>query len=244
MDTSNLATPGPGTRQNSVPARAHRVLIKHTRRVRVEHDQQENTYTKYFYPSSSDRAKYLLGLREYPGLNFRRIAARLRHLDVAVPEVLAASRFSVSTQALDGCSLMEKMLTDNEEDLLRYTKMYSDLLATIFDAGIFFGDAHFRNYIVCSGRLYALDLDNYRGNFLSEWWTRRMALPTLKKQLPVYVEKLRRRALKTRNPAIVTAVSRHVSVKSIHRLLEARLETLRTIRQDPSCRIQAGEKDI
>jgi len=244
MDTSKLATPGPGTTRISFPARAHRVLIKHTRSVRVEHDQWENTYTKYFYPSVSDRTKYLLGFRDYPGLNFLRMAARLRHLDVAVPEVLAASRFSVSTRALDGRSLMESMLTENEEDLSRYTKLYSDLLATIFDAGILFGDAHFRNYIVCSGRLYALDLDNYRDDFLSAWRARRTALPMLKKQLPVYVEKLRRRALKTRNPAIVTAVSRHVSVKSIHRLLQARLETLRTIRQDPSCKIQAGEKDI
>lgn len=234
MDTFECASAAQGAettgaRSTSLPGPPHRVLIKRTRRVMVEYDPLEKTYIKHFYPSLPDRVKYLVGLREYPGLNFRRIATRLHLLGVAVPQVVEASRFSVSTKALEGRSLMEALLTDQEDDLLRLMTLYADILAATFQAGIFFGDAHFRNYMVCAGRLYALDLDNYRCDFLSGWLARRMMRPVLRKQLPLYVAKLHRRALKTQKPEVIGAVNRCVRAESIDQLLETRLNAPKAV---------------
>lgn len=199
------------------------VIIKQNSRGRIEFDQTRGMYTKFFSPRPLDLVKCWLGMRRYPGLQFARMAKQLHQLGIGVPEVVAADRFSVSTKALPGRSLMAELLTDNEENLSRYLTMYANLLATTLKAGIFFGDAHFRNYLVCSGQLYALDLDNYRIDRLPLLSRRRRIRQMMERQLPAHAAKLQRRALKTGKAAVIDAVRRQATATMMSRLLEDRL---------------------
>jgi hypothetical protein len=201
-------------------------IVKQTRHGGIAYDPARNTYTKFFTPSAVGRIKHLLKLRKYPGLNFVAIATKLRSLGIGVPEIVSANKFSVTTKALSGRSLFRELLSTNETDVDRYLEGYSSALARTLHAGIFFGDAHFRNYMVCAGTIYALDLDNYRDNLLSPWLARRMRTKLLLDRLPIYTHKLHRKARKSQSAQIIQAVERLVRPEEISRRVQAHLAFL------------------
>lgn len=125
------------------------------------HDPDENIYIKEFHPKLSFRLKFFLRLRKYPGKNFQYIADKLNDINIKTPKIIEASNYKVVTKEIDGELLKDAIKKDHS-----LVKPYLDLIAKVIENNIYFGDFNTGNFIVKSGRIYALDLEDYRKELL------------------------------------------------------------------------------
>jgi len=125
------------------------------------HDPNKKIYIKEFHPKFSFRLKYLLHFRKYPGKNFQYIAEKLNDINIKTPKIIEASNYKVVTKEIDG-----ELLKDSIENDKSLIKPYLDLIVKIIENNIYFGDFNTGNFIVKAGNIYALDLEDYRKEFL------------------------------------------------------------------------------
>jgi hypothetical protein len=101
----------------------------------------------------------------------------------------------------------------NETDF--WLDRYTTAIAKTLQAGIFFADFHFRNYLVRDHDLYALDLDNYRDDMFSGWRIRRLIAQLDRQTVPFFTGKLIRRAERSADTACADRVRSAVSSEKI-----------------------------
>jgi len=136
------------------------IIVNH-KRTTVMHDPNKKIYIKEFHPKFSFRLKYLLHFRKYPGNNFKYIAEKLNYIDIKTPRIIEASNYKVVTEEIEGELLRDYLKKDKT-----IIKSYLDLIVKVLENNIYFGDFNTGNFIVKSGKIYALDLEDYRKEIL------------------------------------------------------------------------------
>lgn len=138
---------------------------------KIIYNETLKTYTKYFYPDFKKKIKYIFRFRKYPGYNFKYIANVLQKLNLNVPKILKYDKYMVVTKQIEGIDLYEKLLISNKTDSKILLDEYINIVSTIINNDIYFGDFSFDNFIYCSknSKIYVIDLEDYRKNFLSQF---------------------------------------------------------------------------
>jgi RIO-like serine/threonine protein kinase len=200
-------------------------IIKDNHRVRVVFDAEGGVYHKVFKPTLRERLRYFSGLADYPGQHFARMAEILQAKGVATPRIRTAEHYLVVTEDIGGTSLREALLKADAEEMKTLLDLYTGLLAKLFQAGIFFADFHYNNFMIKGTTLYALDLDNYRVGPLASWRSRRLLRNIGKKHAPSFAKKLQRRASRKCDEATIALIAEHASAENILALLQTKLRT-------------------
>jgi len=200
-------------------------IIKDNHRVRVMLDTKGGVYHKIFKPNLRERLRYFSGLADYPGQHFARMAEILQAKGVATPRVRAVEPYLVVTEDIGGTSLREALLKADAEEIKNLLNLYTELLAKLFQAGIFFADFHYNNFMIKGTTLYALDLDNYRVGPLASWRSRRLLRKIGKKHAQSFAQKLLRRASRKGDEATIALIAEYASAENVLALLQAKLRT-------------------
>ncbi len=132
------------------------VIVNH-RRTTVIFDDRSNVFLKKFNPNFESRIKYFFRLRRYPGKNFNFIANELKKIGVNVPKVVSYTKYSVKTKKINGILLREVIYSDP-----KIVKDFLDLIVKILNNNFYFGDFNTGNFIYSEGKIYAIDLEDYR----------------------------------------------------------------------------------
>jgi hypothetical protein len=172
-------------------------------------------YGKTFTPGLTTRLKHLSRLSPYPGEHFAQIATRLKDAGVKIPAIPSASRYSVETLEVSGENLLARLLQTDPKESNFWLDRYTTAIAKTLQAGIFFADFHFRNYLVRDHDLSALDLDNYRDDMFSGWRIRRLIAQLDRQTVPFFTGKLIRRAERSADTACADRVRSAVSSEKI-----------------------------
>lgn len=149
----------------------------------IIYNKEEKTYTKKIGRKSKKLIKYWLGMRRYPGENIKYIADLFHKNGIKTFEVLSYSKFEVVMSEVEGKTLLEEIITNKDkkksEELIY---KYVEIVTKIIELGIYFGDFNFGNFIVHNNELYAIDLDDYRKDFLTRF-RRKPMMRRLKREL-------------------------------------------------------------
>lgn len=132
-------------------------LIQTGKYTEVHYDPDQDAFIKTFTPKTSDRWRYRLGIRRYPGHNFRYVAGRLERLGIATPKILSAERYRLVTANVHGIAL-KKLVLDSPELQNRYL----DILEALYRDRIHCRGLHTENFLVVDGEVIAIDLDAYK----------------------------------------------------------------------------------
>lgn len=130
------------------------------KRSSVFFNPKNNTYLKTFSPKFSSKIKFFLKFRKYPGENFFYISTRLNKLNIKTVEILNFTKYSVTTNRLEGDILFDYLnkFPENKEIIYRYIELVSKVL----NNNLYCGDFNLFNFIVKENELYALDLEDYK----------------------------------------------------------------------------------
>lgn len=134
-------------------------VISDQKRSIVYYDEQNSTYIKIFKPKLINKLKYFFHLRKYPGDNFNYISHRLKGLGIPTVEIINFSHYSVTTKKIDGMPLDKYLLLYPNSNILT---QYIELVLILLKNDIYCGDLSYDNFFVVSGRLVALDLEDYK----------------------------------------------------------------------------------
>ncbi|MCK0714579.1 hypothetical protein ACFO0U_12665 [Chromohalobacter sarecensis] len=132
-------------------------LIQHSKYSTVYYDPQNDTFIKTFHPKPVDHLRYSLGVRPHPGHNFAMIAAKLKSLGIATPEIVTAKKRYLVTTNVHGVALKELIL---DSPLLQ--ERYLDILVSYYHNDIHCRGLHTDNFLVKNNEIYAIDLDAYK----------------------------------------------------------------------------------
>ena len=158
-----------------------KVIVNH-KRTKVVYDIEKKIYTKYFYPKFDKRLKYFLGLRKYPGRNYKYISDILEKDGIKVAEVVDFDKYNVSTKEINGKNLSEELINSEKARGEKLINKYIEIVSKIINLGIYFGDFNFENFIVYQEELYAIDLEDYRKDFFSVYRNKSL-IKRLRRQL-------------------------------------------------------------
>lgn len=137
------------------------------RKEEVIYNKEKESYTKIVIPKFSKRIKYYLSLRKYPGYNVKYMVDLLNRNGINTFEILSYSKYMTETKEIKGKTLFEVL--QNEQDLAVIEELldkYSEIVAKIINLGIYFGDFNYFNFILKEGKIYVIDLEDYRKDFL------------------------------------------------------------------------------
>ena len=150
---------------------------------KVVYDTEAKTYTKTIKLKWKKKIKCILGLRKYPGENIKYIADIFNKNGIKTFEVLKYSKYMVVTKEIDGKSLMDEIINNNDKKYIKILiEKYIDMVTRIIELGVYFGDFNFGNFIVSNGEVYAIDLEDYRKDFLTKF-RKKSTMKRLKRQL-------------------------------------------------------------
>lgn len=141
-------------------------IIKNDKRSRVIYDSLQKQYIKEFNPRFNKIAKNFLKLEKYPGYNFRCISNLLESLNIRTPKIINFSKYEVITNEIQGKSLEETLKKSSKEESKKYIEEYISLIRKLIENRIYFADYSCDNFYVYNGEIYALDLEDYRNDFL------------------------------------------------------------------------------
>lgn len=149
----------------------------------VIYNAKKKTYTKIIKPKLKKQLKYFFKLRRYPGENVKYIADIFNKNGIKTFEVLKYSKYMVVTKEIDGKSLMDEIINNNDKKYIKILiEKCIDMVTRIIELGVYFGDFNFGNFIVSNGELYAIDLEDYRKDFLTRF-RRKAMMKRLKREL-------------------------------------------------------------
>ncbi|WP_130891122.1 hypothetical protein [Fusobacterium ulcerans] len=150
---------------------------------KVVYDTEAKTYTKTIKLKWKKKIKCILGLRKYPGENIKYIAELFQKNGIRTFNVLEYSKYSVITSEIEGRSLMDEILTiKNKEKVQILINKFIDIVSKIINLDVYYGDFNFNNFIVSNGEIYAIDLEDYRKDFLTKF-RKKSTMKRLKRQL-------------------------------------------------------------
>ena len=136
-------------------------------KTKVMYDSEKKAYTKTFNPDTDKKLKYILGMRTYPGENFKKISDFFNKNGIKTPKILEVGKFKIVTQELEGVLFRDDLLSATKERKLFLLDMYIEIVAKIINLGVYFGDFNFGNFIVNNNELWAIDLEDYRKDSFS-----------------------------------------------------------------------------
>ena len=150
---------------------------------KVVYDTEAKTYTKTIKLKWKKKIKCILGLRKYPGENIKYIAEIFQKNGIKTFNVLEYSKHSVVTSEIEGRSLMDEMLeTKSKEEAQVLIDKFVSIVTKIINLNVYYGDFNFNNFIVSNGEVYAIDLEDYRKDFLTKF-RKKSTMKRLKRQL-------------------------------------------------------------
>ncbi|MGL5232856.1 MAG: hypothetical protein ACRC7W_05955 [Fusobacteriaceae bacterium] len=152
------------------------------KKTKVIYDTERKIYIKTFNPDDDKKLKYLLGMRIYPGRNFKVISDYFNANGIKTPKIIAVDKYKVVTEEVEGRVLKDFMQSCEPERQLFLIDLYIEIVAKIINLGVYFGDFNFGNFIVSNDELCAIDLEDYRRDFFSNW-RRKSLLKRLKRFL-------------------------------------------------------------
>lgn len=158
-----------------------KVIVNH-KRTKVIFNTEGRVYTKYFYPKFDKKIKCFLGLRKYPGRNYKYISDILEEDGIKVAEVINFNKYSVSTKEIIGKNLSEELKNSEKERGKELINKYIEIVSKIINLGIYFGDFNFDNFIVSQEELCAIDLEDYRKDLFSAF-RKKSLIKRLRRQL-------------------------------------------------------------
>lgn len=149
----------------------------------VIYSAKKKTYTKIIKPRLKKQLKYFFKLRRYPGENIKYITDIFNKNGIKTFEVLKYSKYIVVTKEIEGKSLMDEIINNNDKRYVKtLTEKYIETVTKIIELGVYFGDFNFGNFIVSNGEIYAIDLEDYRKDFLTRF-RRKPMMKRLKREL-------------------------------------------------------------
>ncbi|MFV0578381.1 MAG: hypothetical protein ACK5NU_06910 [Fusobacterium ulcerans] len=150
---------------------------------KVVYDTEAKTYTKTIKLKWKKKIKCILGLRKYPGENIKYIAEIFQKNGIKTFNVLEYSKHSVVTSEIEGRSLMDEILeTKSKEEAQVLIDKFVSIVTKIINLNVYYGDFNFDNFIVSNGEVYAIDLEDYRKDFLTKF-RKKSTMKRLKRQL-------------------------------------------------------------
>ena len=150
---------------------------------KVVYDTEAKTYTKTIKLKWKKKIKCILGLRKYPGENIKYIAEIFQKNGIKTFNVLEYSKHSVVTSEIEGRSLMDEILeTKSKEEAQILIDKFVSIVTKIINLNVYYGDFNFNNFIVSNGEMYAIDLEDYRKDFLTKF-RKKSTMKRLKRQL-------------------------------------------------------------
>ena len=150
---------------------------------KVVYDTEAKTYTKTIKLKWKKKIKCILGLRKYPGENIKYIAEIFQKNGIKTFNVLEYSKHSVVTSEIEGRSLMDEILeTKSKEEAQVLIDKFVSIVTKIINLNVYYGDFNFNNFIVSNGEVYAIDLEDYRKDFLTKF-RKKSTMKRLKRQL-------------------------------------------------------------
>ena len=168
-------------------------IIKQDKRSHVYFDEQNDTYIKLFFPSFSKKIKYFFRLRKYPGYNFKYISDRLNKLGINTPSIIKYDKYSVTTKNIKGVSLEKYIKNDYTHPII---DDFIKIITIILKHRFFYGDFSLDNFIVKNNKIYAIDLEDYRKEFLFAH-SIHYTLKRMKGKMPdAIIEKIKKEVLK------------------------------------------------
>ncbi|GEN22614.1 hypothetical protein [Halomonas cupida] len=132
-------------------------LIQTGKYSRVHYDPDQDAFIKTFTPNTRDKWRYRLGIRRYPGHNFRHVARRLEALGISTPKILSAERYRLVTANIHGVALHDVIGND-----ARLQHRFVEILVTLCRNRIHCRGLHTNNFLVADGDIVAIDLDAYK----------------------------------------------------------------------------------
>lgn len=150
---------------------------------KVVYDTEAKTYTKTIKLKWKKKIKCILGLRKYPGENIKYIAEIFQKNGIKTFNVLEYSKHSVVTSEIEGRSLMDEILEiKSKEEAQVFIDKFVSIVTKIINLNVYYGDFNFNNFIVSNGEVYAIDLEDYRKDFLTKF-RKKSTMKRLKRQL-------------------------------------------------------------
>lgn len=160
-----------------------KIKIKHLRsklmfkraKDEIYYDEVNKTYTKLIKPRFNKKIKYFFGLRKYPGKNVKYISDLFLQNGIRTFEVIEVSKYKTVTKEITGDTLMDKIIRlKNDEEINNLIEKYIKIVVKIIELGVYYGDFNFGNFIVNNGKLYVIDLEDYRKDFFSKFRKKEM----------------------------------------------------------------------
>ena len=141
----------------------------------IYYDEVNKTYTKLIKPRFNKKMKYFFGLRKYPGKNVKYISDLFLQNGIRTFEVIEVSKYKTVTKEITGDTLMDKIIRlKNDEEINNLIEKYIKIVVKIIELGVYYGDFNFGNFIVNNGKLYVIDLEDYRKDFFSKFRKKEM----------------------------------------------------------------------
>lgn len=153
-------------------------VITDNESTKVVYDSEKKEYIKTFYKNKRFRMRIRLklGLKEYPGYNFKKTINLLSDIsNVICPEVISYDKYIVITKEIEGKTLYEKLLEENnrkkiEEYIEKYINIVSEIIKKLYKKRIYYNDFHFGNFIVDSeDKFYIIDLEGFTKDIFFEF---------------------------------------------------------------------------
>lgn len=130
---------------------------------KVEYFPDKKSYLKTFKPKLKNRLKFWIGIRKYPGENFKYISEELGKIGVSSAKVKSFGKYFVETEEIEGMTLEKFLLCYSEDEKEKVISQFVNYAIKIINAGIYFGDFKYRNFMVDNNqKLIAIDLEDYK----------------------------------------------------------------------------------
>lgn len=146
-------------------------VITDNEKTKVVYDDQKKVYIKTFYKNKRLRMRLreYLGLKEYPGINFKKITDMLTNMNgrgINCPKIVSYKKYEVITEEIEGISLRKYIENHSKEESEKILEIYienvSKIIKKIIKKNIYYNDFHFENFIVTpSEEMFVLDLEGY-----------------------------------------------------------------------------------
>ena len=146
-------------------------VITDNEKTKVVYDDEKKVYIKTFYKNKRlrMRVREYLGLKEYPGINFKKISKMLINMNgggIKCPKIVSYKKYEVITEEIEGTSLRKYIENHSKEEAEKMIEIYienvSKILKEIIKKNIYYNDFHFENFIITpSKEMYIIDLEGY-----------------------------------------------------------------------------------
>ena len=146
-------------------------VITDNEKTKVIYDSEKKIYKKTFYKNKRLRMRLreYFGLKEYPGINFKKVTDLLTNMNgggINCPKIVSYEKYEVITEEIKGISLRKYIESHSKEESEKILEIYienvSKILKKIIKKNIYYNDFHFENFIITPLKeMYIIDLEGY-----------------------------------------------------------------------------------